>query len=112
MKARLSIRDVRKGRNELERAYSMRLASRLQTGEILWWDYEPFRLRIGKGAWYRPDHAVLELDGSMVLVEVKGFWREAARVRIKVAAERYPMFRFCAVTRERGGAWKTEEFTV
>jgi hypothetical protein len=49
----------------------------------------------------------------LLLYEVKGMWREAARVRIKVAADRHP-FRFIAVTKRLvrdGGGWKEELFS-
>jgi hypothetical protein len=44
--------------------------------------------------------------------EVKGFWQDDARVKIKVAASIYP-FRFVAVTaraKKHGGGWAVEEF--
>jgi hypothetical protein len=44
--------------------------------------------------------------------EVKGFWTDDARVKIKVAADLYP-FRFIAaqaLPKKQGGGWKIEEF--
>jgi hypothetical protein len=52
---------------------------------------------------------VLPSDGVLEVVEVKGFWRDDARVKVKVAAAIYP-FKFVAVTRTRGGSWRPEEF--
>jgi hypothetical protein len=86
--------------------------------------HHPVRLRIAKGkrkAWYTPDfmavhERMIELPDcrdvgvpEITMYEVKGFWREAARVRIKVAAGEYPMFKFIAATRVEG-EWKFEEF--
>lgn len=73
-------------------------------GEILSWRYEPLRLRIGAGAWYTPDYWVAYADGVMELVDVKGSgpWEEAARVRIKVAADCYPEFRFVGAQEAKG----------
>lgn len=68
-------------------------------GIIRDWRYEPLRLRLADGAYYKPDFLVVHEDGSMSLEEVKGFWREAALVRFKVARELYPMFTFNAVTK-------------
>lgn len=45
----------------------------------------------------------------MELHEVKGHWEDDARVKIKVAAEQHPWFRFLAV-RARGGVWEIERF--
>lgn len=44
--------------------------------------------------------------------EVKGFWRDDARAKIKIAADLYP-FRFIAVMKRRkkdGGGWSEEVF--
>ena len=44
--------------------------------------------------------------------EVKGFWRDDARAKIKIAADLYP-FRFIAVQaapKKAGGGWTIEEF--
>ena len=83
-------------RNWLETQYALHLDRRKAAGEILWWRFEPFTLRIGAGARYTPDFAVQLPDGVIELHETKGHWREAARVRIKVAADLYP-FRFLCV---------------
>jgi hypothetical protein len=55
---------------------------------------------------------VLRGDGSLEVHEVKGFWEDDARVKVKVAASLFP-FRFIAVTaiaKKHGGGWKVEEF--
>ncbi len=51
-------------------------------------------------------------DGTMEMHEVKGFWQDDARVKIKVAADMYPL-KFIAVKRrakKNGGGWSIEEF--
>lgn len=96
-------------RSNLERDF----AAHLDTGYSTRWLYEPVRLKIATGlkpAWYTPDFLAFRAEGEPWFYEVKGFWREAARVRIKVAAGLYPEFRFVAVTREKG-EWKYEEFS-
>ena len=55
------------------------------------WYYEGVKLRLADGAYYTPDFLVVTSDGLLELHEVKGFYRTAAKVRIKVAAERFPM---------------------
>ncbi len=94
--------------NRLEAAYAQRLELERLAGMWQWWAYEPIKLRLAGGAWYTPDFALLDPGGHLIIHETKGHWREAARVRIKVAAELYPFFRFVAVTRQRkreGGNW-------
>jgi hypothetical protein len=54
-----------------------------------------------------------QADGVLEMHEVKGFWQDDARVKIKVAASIYP-FRFVAVTaraKKHGGGWEREEFS-
>ncbi len=97
-------------RSKLERDYARQLEDQLRNGDILWWGYEPMRLRLADGAYYKPDFAVMTWDGALELHETKGFWREASRVRIKVAAERFP-WRFIAVTRSKG-RWDVETFAA
>lgn len=103
----------RRGMNKTETAYSERLQRRVQSGEIIWFGFECIRLRLADGAWFKPDFTVIPAQGPIEFHEVKGFWREAARVRIKVAAERYQWAKFVAVQKEKardGGGWKREEF--
>ena len=48
----------------------------------------------------------------MEMHEVKGYWMDDARAKIKIAAELYP-FRFFAIkkgTRKSGGDWLIENF--
>lgn len=81
-------------------------------GQIQWWAYEPMNFRIGGTAFYRPDFVVVDGIGQVVAYETKGHWREAARVRIKIAADRYPWVRFVGVQLASGvrGGWSFEEF--
>ena len=99
-------------RNGLEREYGAHLEMRKRAGEVLWYRAWPGTLRLADGARYEPDYGVMLADGTLEMHECKGFWREAARVRIKVAAELYP-FRFLAITKRKardGGGWEVEEF--
>lgn len=95
--------------NKLEAAYDQHLDLQKAAGEILWHRFQPMRLRLATGAYYKPDFGVQRPTGPFELHETKGFWREAARVRIKVAAELFPFFRFIAIKRD-GGNWVREEF--
>jgi hypothetical protein len=50
----------------------------------------------------------MSADGSLQAHEVKGFWTDDARVKIKVAAEMYPI-QFIAIKKEKG-EWQKEFF--
>lgn len=91
-------------------AFGLMLFASQKRGDFLWYGYEAMKLQLGKGAWYTPDFAVMYSDRSFGFYEVKGFWREAARVRIKVAASKYPFFIFTAVKKDKNVGWIYETF--
>lgn len=99
--------------NKLEAKYASELKSRLNKGEIEWWSFEPFRLRLAEGCFYVPDFVVLHPDGEIEIVEVKGRWYDGAKEKVKVAANRFWYFRFTVVfpiPKKSGGGWRTETY--
>lgn len=98
--------------NKTESEYCQLLELRKRAGEVVWYRFEGVKLRLADNTFYTPDFAVMLSTGEMEMHEVKGFWTDDARVKIKVAAERYP-FRFIAVkpkAKKAGGGWEVEEF--
>jgi hypothetical protein len=98
--------------NKTEQAYAERLRALEHAGKILWHKFEGLKLRLADNTFYTPDFTVLAADGVMELHEVKGFWQDDARAKIKIAAAMYP-FRFLAVkvrAKRAGGGWDVEEF--
>jgi len=89
-------------RNKWEHDYAKRLDYERAIGLITEWSYESERLTIGEGATFLPDFPVTLADGTREMREVKGYRREAAMVRIRVAAKQYPHLRFVLVTRVNG----------
>ena len=104
----------RKGRmNGLETDYAAVLAGRRACGEIAGFWFEALQMNLAPGlrCSYTPDFLVQRADGVLECHEVKGHWEDDARVKIKVAAEKFP-FVFVAVTRpSRGRGWQYERFT-
>jgi len=99
--------------NDTEKEYAQRLEILRQAGEIVWFKFEAIKLRLAANTFYTPDFAVLNKKMELELHEVKGFWAEDARVKIKVAADQYPIFKIIAVTKgpkKEGGGWAVEEF--
>ncbi|MDF2792299.1 MAG: hypothetical protein K0S85_52 [Pseudomonas orientalis] len=101
--------------NKTEEAYRDHLEQRRIAGEVVWYQFEPFRLVLAPHTTYAPDFLVQLASGYLEVHEVKGFWTDDARVKIKVAADKFPIFKFIAVKKEGGkkGAatsWKREEF--
>ena len=98
--------------NKTEQAYADYLAQLQAVGGILWHKFEGVKLRLADNTFYSPDFAVMKPDGQLEMHEVKGFWQDDARVKIKVAADMYP-FKFIAVkarAKKDGGGWQIEEF--
>jgi len=96
------------GMNKLEARYAFELEARKRAGEVVWFLFEPFNLRLAERTYYRPDFAVMLADGTLEVHEVKGFWEDDARVKVKVAAAKFP-FVFRAITEEKG-CWVVETF--
>ena len=90
--------------NKLEAAYAAVLKA---DKGVLWWGYEAIKLRLADNTYYTPDFAVLLSDGQFEFHETKGFMRDDANVKIKVAAETFP-FRFYLVERIKG-EWRMTE---
>ncbi|MGD0968655.1 MAG: hypothetical protein ABR949_10240 [Candidatus Aquilonibacter sp.] len=65
-------------------------------------------MKLAPDTRYTPDFAVMLADGSLEMHETKGFMREDALVKIKLAAELFP-FRFFLVKRDRDG-WDVKEY--
>lgn len=99
--------------NKTEQAYAVTLEQRKQAGEIVWYRFEGIKFRLADNTFYTPDFAVMLAGGALEAHEVKGFWQDDARAKIKIAADLYP-WRFIAVqalAKKAGGGWKVEDFS-
>lgn len=100
------------GMNKLEKEYEIHLERLKQAGEILWYEFEKIKFKLADNTFYTPDFAVMTKDGYIEIHEVKGFWEDDARVKIKVANNNFP-FQFKAIkkaAKKDGGGWVVEEF--
>lgn len=98
--------------NKTEARYAEHLANLQRALEVTWFKFEGLKLRLAENTFYSPDFVVMTGSYALECHEVKGFWTDDARVKIKVAASIYP-FRFIAVTKrpkKAGGGWAVEEF--
>ncbi|CAM4172502.1 hypothetical protein [Stenotrophomonas lactitubi] len=95
--------------NKTEAAYAEYLQQQLHAGAIAWFRFESVKLKLANKTHLTIDFFVMTTAGELEAHEVKGYWEEDARVKVKVAAEMYP-FRFLAVQRATDGGWKTEVF--
>lgn len=95
--------------NGTEAKYAQFLQEQKIAGEITLFKFESIKLRLADKTYYTPDFMVLDREGIITFHEVKGFWQDDARVKIKVAAEQFPEFGFVAV-QLKGGVWNFEKF--
>lgn len=113
MKAKAHPIDHNRRMNKEEEAYAEILEADRLAGRIQLWLYESIKLRLADRTWYTPDFMVVDDKGYVWFIEYKGWFRDDARVKIKVAAEEYPMFKFVCVMKQakkNGGGYKQEEF--
>lgn len=100
------------GMNKTEERYALELERRRIAGDVAWWRFQGMTFKLADDTRYTPDFNVMRPGGEIEQHEVKGFWRDDALVKIKVAASLFP-FTFIAV-RERprrdGGGWDVEVF--
>ena len=76
--------------NKMEQAYAFGLEARKHKGEIKQYWYEGITLKLGPDCRYTPDFLVQLADDTLELHEVKGHWRDDAKVKLRVCMEIYP----------------------
>jgi hypothetical protein len=108
--AKRNVAPVKRGMNKTEAEYAQLLEFRRLAGEIKGWGFERIKLRLADRTTYTPDFDVVGIGGEIEFHETKGFFREDARIKVKVCAELYPHFRFIVLTKAKGGGWAVEEF--
>ena len=98
--------------NKTEAAYAATLDQRRTAGEVAWFKFEGIKLRLADNTFYTPDFFVMLADGALEVHEVKGYWQDDARAKIKIAADMYPMrfFAIQAKSKKDGGGWRVEVF--
>lgn len=99
--------------NKTEEAYAAHLEQLKYEGKVLWFKFEGIKLRLADKTFYTVDFFVMPASRELEAHEVKGFWTDDARVKIKVAADMYPIFKFTAIKKEskaKGGGWNVESF--
>lgn len=96
------------GQNKLEAKFDRKLADEKHAGIIADYWFEEVKFRLAARTFYTPDFVVALPDWTTRVYEIKGsFFRDDARVKIKVAAEKYPHIRW-VVARFIGGEWVYE----
>lgn len=92
-----------------EREYAAYLDRQKHQGQIQRWQYEAVSLNLAPKTKYTPDFCVVNRQGIIEFHEVKGLFREAAKVRFRLAVHLFPQFRFFIV-RLANKQWDIEAF--
>jgi hypothetical protein len=104
--------------NRTETDYACRLDLLRRSGDILQWGFEAMTLRLAADVRYTPDFTVLRPAGPgccrLEAHETKGYMRDDARVKVRLAASLFPWITFFVVRRAKGpgvylGQWTIEE---
>ena len=118
MKAKARPRRLPGTMNKTEESYHWHLAAAQMAGMIEWFAFEPVKFRLAVNTSYCPDFMVVNRDGSIEFIEVKGSWKaphqDDSKVKIKVAAELYQWATFKSaevVPKAKGGGWKMTTFS-
>lgn len=94
-------RAPRKEMNATEKRLDKELELERLQGHILAYHFESFGLCIAPKTWYFPDFVVFLPNGELHVIEVKGFLRDDAAVKYKVAVGLFPGIHFHMVRSER-----------
>ena len=90
--------------NKLEKAF---LAYMRHLGHTL--HIQAITLKLADDVRYTPDFSYSSpINGKMVMIEVKGWMRDDARVKLRVAARVFPEFDFVLITKSKSGGWDVE----
>lgn len=80
----------------------------LKRGGYQWIGTQCLTFKLADDTRYTPDFIVVTEDGRLEAHEVKGFWRDDAKVKIKVAARQYAYVQFKVVMKTKNG-WEITE---
>lgn len=107
--------------NGVEKRMYAELTKDRDEGRIAEFAYESHKLRLADRTWLTVDFWVLHNDGTIEFRETKAAWRdkktkqfkprieEDAAVKLKVAAEIYPYYRFTVYADVKGQDWIVRE---
>ena len=105
--------------NLTEQRLEQHLANQKLAGEILWYKMHGFGIRLADNTFFYPDAMVMEKDRSISIYDAKGqnrktgkgLWKDDAKVKIKIAAELYPIFRWRGISHSKKNGWVVEEYS-
>lgn len=76
-----------------------------------WIGVQNITLKLADDTRFTPDFSAVDVDGTLRFIDVKGFQREDALIKIKVAARLFPFAQFVIVKKD-GDGWDHEYVKV
>ncbi len=102
--------------NKTEARYQQHIEAQMATGDVVWFRFEGWTLKLAHDLRYTPDFVVMTKTGAIECHEVKGrrangkaYYEDDARKSIAMAAAIFP-FRFVMVWEKKNGGWDSREF--
>jgi len=95
--------------NKTEKRMDYELDLLKRAGKIRWYGFETHKLKLAKKTWFNIDFWIEWADGTTEARDVKGSgpMEEDARIKIKVAAEKFRQYRF-TIWRAMKNDWQEE----
>lgn len=91
-----------KGQNKTEALFDLRLSDLKASGRIRDYGFETMKFRLAQRTWFKPDFPIILPDWSLIVAEVKGgYIRPDGMLKLKVAAEQFPVPFFLCVYADR-----------
>lgn len=91
------------GMNKTEALFSAELDQLVREGIVNRYYFASHKFRLAKKTWYCPDFVVERYGHRVECVEIKGFLRDDAAVKFKVAREMYPAYKWRMIRRTKTG---------
>ena len=102
--------------NRIEHDYACRLDLLRRSGDILQWGFEAMTLRLAADVRYTPDFIVVRPVGPgrcrLEAHETKGYMRDDARVKVRLAASLFPWITFFVVRRSKDAGAILRQWTI
>lgn len=90
------------GMNKTEELFAAELDALQRAGVIVEWKFESIKLRLARKTFYTPDFFIRYTDGRLAFTEIKGFMRDDAAIKYKLAREAYSWAEWRMLRRVKG----------
>lgn len=90
LNATAPLRNLFEGMNKTEQARAIDLEAMKRAGQIVEWWFEKWTFKLADDLRYTPDFVIQKPSGALEVEEVKGFWRDDARAKVKMFVAMYP----------------------